>query len=73
MSANPQRLCVINYSDAEGVGSVVVSNAVAPGGTDDLTITELLSGQSYVRSASQMRTSGLLVIIPAWYAQIFAY
>jgi hypothetical protein len=68
-----KRLCVINYSDAEGVGSVVVSNAVAPGGTDDLTITELLSGQSYVRSASQMRTSGLLVIIPAWYAQIFAY
>ncbi len=68
-----QRLCVINYSDTDGSGSVIVSNAQAPPGTDNLTITELLSGQSYVRSASQMRNSGLFVIVPPWYAQIFSY
>lgn len=70
---NQKRLCVINYSDTAGSGSVIVSNAQAPPGTDNLTITELLSGQSYVRSASQMRNSGLFVIVPPWYAQIFSY
>lgn len=70
---NQKRLCVINYSDTAGSGSVIVSNAQAPAGTDNLTITELLTGQSYVRSASQMRNSGLFVIVPPWYAQIFSY
>jgi hypothetical protein len=68
-----KRLCIINYSGSSASGTVIVPNAVGQSGSDNLTITDLLSGQTFQRSASQMRTSGLFVVIDAWYAQIFTY
>lgn len=70
-----KRLCVVNYSgDSPAGGIVVVPDAVAAGGSgDQLTITELFSGQSYQRSAGAMRTTGLTVVVDAWSAQIFQY
>lgn len=42
-------------------------------GNDTIPVTDLLSGDVYYRSASQMRSSGLNVVISSWYAQIFEY
>jgi len=67
---NEKRLCVLNFSDQQGSGRVIVSDAE---GDEDITITELLSGEQYQRSPKEMRESGLFVIIPSWYGQIFSY
>lgn len=58
------------FSDYEGSGRVIVSDAEGDG---DIDITELLSGEKYQRSAKEMRESGLFVIVPSWYGQIFSY
>jgi hypothetical protein len=68
-----KRLCVVNYSDAEGQGRVLVPDAVPRSGNDTIPVTDLLSGATYYRSAHEMRTQGLYVIIPKWWAQIFSY
>ena len=70
---NENRLCVINYSDAQASGSVIASNAQTKNGNDTIPVTDLLTGTIYYRSASQMRTTGLFVIIQPWNAQIFTY
>jgi len=70
---NEKRLCVINFSDTQGQGTVIVSNAEPVDGNDTIPVTDLLSGTTFYRSASQMRTDGLYVIINSWYAQIFEY
>lgn len=65
-----RRLCVLNFSDYEGTGRVIVSDAEGEG---DIPIVELLSGEKYERSAKEMRQDGLFVIVPPWYGQIFSY
>eukprot|EP01106_Pelomyxa_sp_JSP_P005480 TRINITY_DN1868_c0_g1_i2.p1 TRINITY_DN1868_c0_g1~~TRINITY_DN1868_c0_g1_i2.p1 ORF type:complete len:375 (+),score=96.90 TRINITY_DN1868_c0_g1_i2:141-1265(+) len=65
-----KRLVVINYSDTQGSGYVVVPDVT---GSSTVTITELFSGTQYSRSAPDMRSTGLNVIIPCWSAQIFQY
>ena len=71
-SAGNKRLVVVNFSDTEGWGNVVVADAEAPSG-DSLTITELITDVQYVRSASQMRTTGLVCGVAPFSAQIFQY
>eukprot|EP01102_Stenamoeba_stenopodia_P008261 TRINITY_DN2358_c0_g1_i2.p1 TRINITY_DN2358_c0_g1~~TRINITY_DN2358_c0_g1_i2.p1 ORF type:complete len:372 (-),score=86.09 TRINITY_DN2358_c0_g1_i2:114-1229(-) len=68
-----KRLCVLNFSGNQAGGSIVVSNAEPVNGNDTIPVTDLLSGDVYYRSASQMRSSGLNVVISSWYAQIFEY
>jgi len=70
---NEKRLCVINYSDTSGSGSIVLSNAQPLNGNDTVPVTELLSGVTYYRSASQMRNQGLFVVVNPWFGQIFEY
>jgi len=70
---NQKILCVINFSDQNGSGSIVLSNAESKDGKDEIPVVELLSDQTYYRSATQMRTTGLFVIVNSWYAQIFSY
>jgi len=66
--------CVINFSSTQNAyGSIVLSNAEPVNGNDNITVTDLLSGQVYYRSAQQMRTTGLQVFINSWWAQIFLY
>lgn len=48
-------------------------NDVSSAGGDSVTVTDLLSGTSYQRSANTLRTSGLFVAVNSWYAQIFEY
>jgi len=68
-----KRLCVINYSDQNGSGTVKVANAQPVNGNDTIPVTDLLTNNVYYRSASQMRTQGLFVVVNSWYAQIFEY
>jgi len=73
ITGSDKRLVVVNFSASSASGSVVVPNAASRGGSDTITVTDLLSEQAWQRSAEQMRTSGLFVVVDAWYAQIFAY
>jgi len=70
---NRRLLCVINYSDTQGSGNVVLSDAQPVNGNDTVLVTDLLSGSSWYRSANQMRTQGLSVVINSWYGQILQY
>lgn len=65
-----KRVVVINYSDGQGVARVKLADAV---GSGLATIHELFSDSSYQRSAPEMREPGLVVVLPAWSAQIFEY
>jgi hypothetical protein len=68
-----KRLVVVNFSDTEGWGNVVIDDVQGEGGSDTLTITELFTGTDYQRSASQLRSSGLTCGLKPWTAQIFSY
>jgi len=68
-----KRLCVLNFSDYQGSGRVIVPDAEGINGADEITVTDLLSGQKFERSAKEMRESGLFVIVPSWYGQILTY
>jgi glycosidase len=67
-----KRLIVVNFSDQEAWANVAVADA-GNGSSDDITITELLSGKAYLRSASKMRSSGLTCGLQPFTAQIFSY
>eukprot|EP00768_Dysnectes_brevis_P002888 gnl/Dysnectes_brevis/2107_a2444_2013.p1 GENE.gnl/Dysnectes_brevis/2107_a2444_2013~~gnl/Dysnectes_brevis/2107_a2444_2013.p1 ORF type:complete len:508 (+),score=96.26 gnl/Dysnectes_brevis/2107_a2444_2013:49-1572(+) len=66
-------LVVVNYSDTSGSGSIILPNAYSQSGGDTIVVQDILNDQSYSRSASDMRSSGLYVIVDAWWAQIFKY
>jgi hypothetical protein len=66
-------LCVVNYSDQNGGGKIVLDDAEEKNGSDNIPVTDLLSGTVYWRSAQQMRTDGLVVVVNSWYAQILSY
>jgi len=68
-----KRLVVVNLSDAEGWGNVQVADAIGANGSDNISIAELLSGSQYTRSASEMRSSGLVCGVAPHSAQIFEY
>mmetsp|Transcript_18335 Transcript_18335/g.20381 ORF Transcript_18335/g.20381 Transcript_18335/m.20381 type:complete len:496 (+) Transcript_18335:6-1493(+) len=69
-----KRLCVMNYTDTPGSGIAVLPNTANDRyGNDEITVTELLTGVQYKRSANAMRTTGLHVIIQPWSGQIFQY
>jgi len=69
-SQNQARLVVVNYGAEKSSCQVVVPDVV---GSGDVSITELFSGIVYKRSAPEMRSSGLTVVIDAHSAQIFSY
>lgn len=69
-----RRLCVINFSDTEGWANVVLADAQpGPNNNDTIPVTELLTNQVYYRSAASLRSTGLVVGVNSWYAQIFKY
>eukprot|EP00418_Pyrodinium_bahamense_P007123 CAMPEP_0179023896 /NCGR_PEP_ID=MMETSP0796-20121207/7174_1 /TAXON_ID=73915 /ORGANISM="Pyrodinium bahamense, Strain pbaha01" /LENGTH=544 /DNA_ID=CAMNT_0020719837 /DNA_START=22 /DNA_END=1656 /DNA_ORIENTATION=- len=68
-----KRLVVVNFSDGEGSAWVQVEDAQGPGGADLLIVRELLTGTAHQRSASEMRSKGLLCRQAPWSAQIFDY
>jgi len=68
-----KRLVVVNFSDQEGWANVQVADAAQRGGSDSMEVTDLLTGTAYKRSAREMRSSGLIVGLQPWNAQIFAY
>jgi len=69
-SNNQARLVVVNYGAEKSACQVIVPDVV---GSGNVAITELLSGIVYQRSAPEMRSSGLTVVIDAYTAQIFSY
>uniref|UniRef100_A0A6B2LAG2 Glycosyl hydrolase family 13 catalytic domain-containing protein n=1 Tax=Arcella intermedia TaxID=1963864 RepID=A0A6B2LAG2_9EUKA len=66
-------LAVINYSDGEGAAYVVCPLAQPENGNDTINLTELLTGTVYPRSAKQMSSQGLMVVLGAWSVQMFQY
>jgi glycosidase len=68
-----KRLCILNFSGSEAQGRVIVADAQPVNGNDTIPITDLLTNTTYYRSATDMRTNGLYVIINQWWAQIFTY
>jgi len=68
-----KRLVIVNWSDQQGWGRVQVADAYSRDGSDNLPITDLLTDQTYVRSASELRGQGLFVGLDAYQAHIFAY
>lgn len=68
--SNQKRLVVVNFSEVRAGGQVVVSDV---SGSGTVTITELLTGAKFDRSAPEMRSSGLFVVVDPWSAQIFSY
>jgi len=66
-------LCVLNFSPNDASGAIVLSDASSQNGSDMIPITELLTGTVYNRSVSQMRSTGLEVVVNSWFAQIFLY
>jgi len=69
-SEKEARLVVVNYGAEKSSCQVIVPDVV---GSGNVAITELLSGITYQRSAPEMRSTGLTVIIDAHSAQIFTY
>lgn len=72
-NATDRRLVAVNFGSSQAYGQIVLTDASAPAGKDIYNITELMSGNVYQRSATQMRTVGLGVLIDAWNGQIFQY
>lgn len=68
-----KRLVVFNWGDQQGWGGVQVADAYGRDGSDNVLLTDLLTGESYERSGSDMRGSGLYVGLDAYQAHIFAY
>ncbi|EGG19719.1 hypothetical protein DFA_00297 [Cavenderia fasciculata] len=68
-----KRLCVFNFSGQSGSGSIILSDAQPVNGNDTIPVTDLLSDTTYYRSASEMRSQGLFVVVNTWYGQIFTY
>lgn len=68
-----KRLVVVNFSNTQAWGSIQVADAESRGGSDNITVTELLTNTPYQRSASTMRGAGLNVGVDPWRAQIFSY
>lgn len=73
-TSNDERLLVVvNYSDTTGSGSVVLSDAQPINGNDMIPVTDLISNQTWSRSAHQMASSGLGVVVNSWSCQILKY
>jgi glycosidase len=67
---NEKRLVAVNYSDQYGSGAVKLSDC---SGNGNINVNELFSNATYVRSAEELRKSGLFVVLKPWQAQIFSY
>jgi len=66
-------LCLINYSTQTGSGAVLLSDAMPRNGNDTIPVTELFTSTVYWRSAQQIRSQGLYVVIDAFATQFFKY
>jgi len=66
-------LTVINYSDTQASGSIVCPLAKPVNGNDQIDVTDLLTGTVYPRSAKEMSTTGLVVVLNSWSVQMFEY
>jgi len=66
-------LCVINYSTAMGTGNVQLVDALPFQGNDSVPVTDLLTGTTYWRSAQELKTKGLYVVVEAFSGQFFKY
>jgi len=70
---NEKVLTVLNYSGTQSSGSIVCPFAQPVDGNDTIPVTDLLTGTVYMRSAKQMSTSGLIVVLDTWSVQMFDY
>jgi len=70
---NEKVLVVVNYSDQSGSGAIPCPLAEPVNGNDSIPVTELLTGTVYQRSAKEMASTGLFVVVDSWSTQMFQY
>lgn len=63
-------LIVLNFSQEKASGTIVLPEA---SGMGLITLKDLLTGEEYQRSADELRSKGLFVILDSMKAHIFAY
>ena len=68
-----KRLCVVNHSDEQATGRILLTNAEPDNGQDTIPILELLQKQTYLRQVTTLRNTGLCVVLPPWNLQVFKY
>lgn len=66
-----RRLVVVNYSNQQGSGAIVLPDA--PQAAGKIPVVEQLTNATYMRDSSTLRSSGLFVVVNAWSSQIFKY
>lgn len=73
-TSNEERLLVVvNYSDSVGSGAIVLTDAQPINGNDSIPVIDLISQQTWTRSAHQMQTQGLFTVIQPWSCQVLKY
>ncbi|MCQ2817026.1 MAG: alpha-amylase family glycosyl hydrolase, partial [archaeon] len=65
-----KRLVALNFSQEQAGGNIVLSDLR---GSGQVTLKELFSGVEYIRSADEIRDTGLVVVLESMQAQIFTY
>ena len=65
-----KRLVALNFSQEYSGGNIVLSDI---SGSGQVVLKELFSGVEYIRSADEIRDTGLIVLLGSMQAQIFAY
>ena len=68
-------LVVVNYSDAQGNGSIVLDDLLPPPANPQTVIrlTEIMSGEEYERKIEDLRTAGLFCAVEPWAVQVFEF
>jgi hypothetical protein len=67
-------LVVVNYSDATGEGHFKLPEALnVADAQGNVTLTDLVTGETYVRNAQTMASTGLEVIVGQYWYQVFQF
>eukprot|EP00276_Gloeochaete_wittrockiana_P005463 CAMPEP_0184646124 /NCGR_PEP_ID=MMETSP0308-20130426/2763_1 /TAXON_ID=38269 /ORGANISM="Gloeochaete witrockiana, Strain SAG 46.84" /LENGTH=480 /DNA_ID=CAMNT_0027075825 /DNA_START=104 /DNA_END=1546 /DNA_ORIENTATION=+ len=68
-----KRAIIVNYSDQMADARLPLDNASARDGKDDIEVEDLLTGNKFVRSAKEMASAGLHVVLGPFTGHIFKY
>lgn len=68
-----KRLCIINYSDAQGSARFILSDAAEKASGQTVKVVDELNNATYERNVDELKNQGLFVTLAPWQAHIFNY